>query len=70
MHQPRPRQYAAQSALAFFLSAFCAIVSASAQDWPSRPLTLVVGFPAGGADDAVARLMAPRLAEKLGQSCN
>jgi tripartite-type tricarboxylate transporter receptor subunit TctC len=56
--------------LAFLLFVPGAIPFASAQDWPSRPLTLVVGFPAGGADDAVARLMAPRLAEKLGQSVN
>src|SRR5262245_39561095 len=38
-----------------------------AQDWPARPLTLVVAFPAGGSDDALARILAPRLSELLGQ---
>lgn len=38
-----------------------------AQDWPVRPLTLVVAFPAGGSDDALARILAPRLSELLGQ---
>jgi tripartite-type tricarboxylate transporter receptor subunit TctC len=40
---------------------------AAAQDWPAKPLTMVVGFPAGGSDDILARMLAPRLAESLGQ---
>src|SRR4051812_45406110 len=46
------------------------IAPAAAQNWPARSLTLVVGFPPGGADDAIARIFAPRLAEKLGQPVN
>ena len=39
-----------------------------ALDWPAKPITLIVPFPAGGSTDALARLIAQRLQEKLGQS--
>ncbi|MBC7471355.1 MAG: tripartite tricarboxylate transporter substrate binding protein [Ramlibacter sp.] len=35
--------------------------------WPSRPVKIVVPYPAGGVNDAVARLLAERLAPLLGQ---
>jgi tripartite-type tricarboxylate transporter receptor subunit TctC len=45
-----------------------AIGTASAQEWqPSRPVTLVVPFPAGGGNDALARLVAERMSKTLGQ---
>jgi tripartite-type tricarboxylate transporter receptor subunit TctC len=40
---------------------------ASAQDWPSRPVTVVVPFAAGGPIDIVARIILPRISELLGQ---
>jgi tripartite-type tricarboxylate transporter receptor subunit TctC len=40
---------------------------ARAQDWPSRNITMVVPFPAGGPLDVVARIMAPPMSELLGQ---
>jgi tripartite-type tricarboxylate transporter receptor subunit TctC len=41
--------------------------AAHAQEWPTRPVTLVVTFAAGSGDDLVARSFAPRLSELLGQ---
>jgi tripartite-type tricarboxylate transporter receptor subunit TctC len=45
-----------------------ATVRASAQSYPTRPVRLILGFPAGGSTDLVARIMAARLTERLGQS--
>lgn len=42
-----------------------AIATASAQSYPSRPVTLVVPFPAGGGNDALARLVAERMSDGL-----
>lgn len=38
-----------------------------AQSWPSRPITIICGFSAGGTTDALARLLAGSLSERLGQ---
>jgi tripartite-type tricarboxylate transporter receptor subunit TctC len=39
----------------------------AAQTYPDRPVRLIVSFPAGGASDTVARILANKLAEQLGQ---
>ena len=36
--------------------------------WPSKPISLVVTYPPGGGGDAMARLIAPKLGEALGQN--
>ena len=41
--------------------------SATAQDWPSRPVTLIVPFPAGGGVDVIGRIVAEKLSAALGQ---
>jgi tripartite-type tricarboxylate transporter receptor subunit TctC len=54
------------------LAALTAITSATprialAQAYPSRPIKLVVAFPAGGTTDLLARILSPVLSERLGQ---
>jgi len=53
------------AALLAFLAAFT--IPAAAQTWPTRPVTMVVPFPAGGSTDAIARSVAQELTEKLGK---
>ena len=57
------------SALALATAAATLSGAAHAQDFPpKKPITLVVGFAAGGAADAAARLIAKKLGENIGQS--
>jgi tripartite-type tricarboxylate transporter receptor subunit TctC len=49
------------------LSAATSMGSASAADYPTRPVKWVVGYPPGGATDIIARLIGQRLSERLGQ---
>jgi tripartite-type tricarboxylate transporter receptor subunit TctC len=59
-----PRVRVIASAMAVMLLSPCA---ASAQAWPSRPVTMMVPFPAGGTADLFARETAQALSEELGQ---
>ncbi len=51
------------AALALLLAA-----AAAAQDYPSRPVKIVVSYAPGGSNDVVARVIAPELQKELGQS--
>jgi len=47
--------------------ALLVVTPAAAEDFPSRPVRLIVAFPAGGPTDFVARLLADRVKDILGQ---
>ncbi|QRQ84439.1 Bug family tripartite tricarboxylate transporter substrate binding protein [Cupriavidus oxalaticus] len=49
------------------LAALAAGNARAAQDWPQRPVSVVVPFPAGGSTDTIARMLTAPLNEKLGQ---
>jgi tripartite-type tricarboxylate transporter receptor subunit TctC len=53
--------------LALTFAATASIGSVAAQDYPTRPVKWVVGYPPGGATDIIARLIGQRLSERLGQ---
>jgi len=54
--------------IAAFAALVGAITPATAQDWPTRPVTMVYPFAAGSAADVLGRLFASRLSELLGQT--
>jgi len=57
-----------RSVLAAIAAAPLARPALAQEAWPARPVTLVVPWAPGGSNDVVARLVAPMLAERLGQS--
>jgi tripartite-type tricarboxylate transporter receptor subunit TctC len=50
-----------------FAASLANVGNAEAQDWPTRPVTMVVTYPAGSGSDVLARILGPRLSEILGQ---
>jgi tripartite-type tricarboxylate transporter receptor subunit TctC len=61
-----PRCVRTISALFLITTGFAAS-PAAAQDWPSRPMTMVISFAAGSPIDVAGRIMAARMSELLGQ---
>src|SRR3954447_14888934 len=53
---------------ALMLFVLCAALSASAQEWPAKTVRMIVPFGAGATPDTIARLIADRLQQKLGQN--
>jgi tripartite-type tricarboxylate transporter receptor subunit TctC len=51
-------------ATALLLSLFATLAHAA---WPEKPIKVLIGYAPGGSTDVVARLLAPKLTEKLGQ---
>jgi tripartite-type tricarboxylate transporter receptor subunit TctC len=54
-------------ALSLLLLAFCAGAYAQGQNYPSKPIRMLVGYAAGGGADGLARMLAAKLSENLGQ---
>jgi tripartite-type tricarboxylate transporter receptor subunit TctC len=63
-HFPERRDLVRVLALAAAMTAG----SAMAQAWPSKPVSLIVPFPAGGTTDVLARTLAEKLSQSLGQA--
>ncbi len=55
-------------AAALSAALLCAAAAAQTGDYPNRPLKLITPFPAGGAIDVLCRVIAERLAQRLGQN--
>lgn len=64
---PLFRPLAALAALAVLSLGLCAPAQAQKTDYPNKPVRVVVTFPPGGSADAMVRLLAPRLTDRLGQ---
>ena len=54
--------------LTAFIVLLASVATAHAQNYPSKPTRIVVGFTAGGPSDIVARIVAQQLTDRLGQS--
>ena len=53
--------------LVIALTLFALVLPAYADNFPSRPITLIVPFPPGGSTDVAARIMADKMGAALGQ---
>ena len=62
-----PRRQALATAAAATLLALCGASAQAQNTWPSKPIRLVVGFPAGGTTDVMARVVGHALSKSLGQ---
>jgi tripartite-type tricarboxylate transporter receptor subunit TctC len=64
-----PRRQLMRAVVAFIAAAIVGLAApAGAQDWPSKPITIVVPFGAGGSADLLARILATHMQAKFGQA--
>ena len=61
------RTFIAAAAIAAAFAVTVAAPSARAQDWPTKPVHILIGFGAGGGTDVATRILADGLSEALGQ---
>jgi tripartite-type tricarboxylate transporter receptor subunit TctC len=69
--RPAPRSVRAQcagAAISLVVLSIAGAVSAQTPDYPARPVRWVVGFPAGGSSDIVARILSDWMQSRLGQT--
>jgi tripartite-type tricarboxylate transporter receptor subunit TctC len=62
-----PRWSTSLAAAVAALAACATLVPAAAQDYPNRPITLVVPYAAGGGNDVMARIVGEKMSKTLGQ---
>src|SRR4051794_17063045 len=67
-HSPGDYNGGEEEVMKLLLLAAVIALPALAQDYPGKPIRMVVGFPPGGGTDVVARIITPRYSELLGQS--
>src|SRR3954468_18812010 len=66
--QSSPIRYSLLAIRAALIVAALAALPAAAQTYPSRNITIVVGYAAGGTGDFIARIIGNKLAEKFGRT--
>src|SRR5271156_181638 len=62
---PKSSKMQISKPISFFLFSIVLALPVSAQNWPVKPLRLIVAFPPGGTNDIVARSVAQRMSERL-----
>ena len=61
------KSYSIKNRLAAICAGLIVALPAAAQEFPSKPVRLIVGFPPGGATDLVARIIQPKMSAALGK---